>query len=163
MKTNSKQVYVNSTVNSPELHSHNRLYSERLKEHEPLLRRVIHIFGFNESECNGMLERKYQKIENTFYPDAKMELLKQIVHECIFKVSCRMFIQKEASSIVTAHAFGNCSLSPGLLRSPLSLGTVYVLFHVIGLSEKEIAHALNIDLFQVKDRLARAVLKIRHT
>ena len=65
-----------------------------------------------------------------------------------------MFKEKDSDGIYLNEQ--NYLLPQQLFKMPLSFRSVYILFSLIGFSEKDIAIILNIDTIKVRERLARA-------
>lgn len=133
-----------------------------VKSYDSLLHQIAENFGFRGNEAAELVKQACRQIRNDnsmqSLTGTKMQLSKAMVHLCVFKLSCKMFSQKEQvihrfADVISA----NPHLETMLLKMPLSYRVVYILFQVIGFTKKEIAEMLNSNLVQVTERLEKAM------
>jgi hypothetical protein len=132
-------------------------------EYESILYQIPISFGMNSDDSNELVNQMYLKAGRKYsvvYQD-RLELTKRIVHQCVFKISCKIFSQEQQLA-----GFEYENINPysnkisRLLKIPLSFSVVYILYHVIGFNETEVAYILNIDSIQVKERLGSAMRRM---
>ena len=137
--------------------------SFNVKQYEPMLYQIANAFGFGARESTEFVEQAYLKINrksSSFHRATRIEVAKQVMHQCVYKISCGIFSQKTPATSFPGDAVRlNYNVSAQLSKMPLSFRTVYILFQV-GCSEEEIAYMLNINTIQVKERLRRAAMII---
>jgi len=126
-----------------------------IEEHEPLLHKIASSFGLIDSETIDLVQQAYS-YSKAYCADSqndtslKIRLSKFMVHQCIFKISSRLFSQNADAG------------KTGVTDMPLSFRSVFILHHIIGFDEYEIAEILNTNLLQVKQRLSKALLFINN-
>ena len=120
------------------------------KKYESLLYRIANSLGFYDREAMQLVEETYRRNaqfnEEVYQSGARIALTRTLVRQCIFRISSTIFSKP---TLVT----------PG--RVPLSFQTVYILFHMFGFDEREIAQILNVNALLVKERLGRAAQLIK--
>jgi hypothetical protein len=79
----------------------------------------------------------------------KMYLSRLMVQKCVFTIS---------ACICGQTRFDNSQNNPYLPDIPLSFWAVYALYTIIGFTEVEIAHILNITVIITRERLNKAII-----
>ncbi|TKK66692.1 hypothetical protein FC093_16795 [Ilyomonas limi] len=126
-----------------------------IKEYEPLLYKIASSFGFIDNETMDLVQQVCSCF-NVYCTNPqngtslKIRLSKFMVHQCIFKISSQLFSQNVDAEKLSA------------TDMPLSFRSVFILHHIIGFDEYEIAEILNTNLLQVKHRLSKALLFINN-
>jgi hypothetical protein len=133
-------------------------------QYDPMLLQIVHAFGFTAKEYAQLLEQQFLKNDSKnfqCYEQNRVEQAKRLVRQCVYKISSRIFNQSESATSFSGEGMPfNSNLTAQLVKIPITFRTVYILFHIIGFNEKELAYILNISIVQVRERLARAAAMI---
>lgn len=122
-----------------------------------LLNQIGNNFGFSMAESKELTASVFEENGTDHY---KLELARRMVYQCVHKISSRIFCESSPAAFCEEGIPVYHPQSMQLSKMPLSFRAVYILFHVIGFSENEIAYILNINTYQVKERLGKAASKI---
>ena len=122
-----------------------------------LLNQIGNNFGFSIAESNELAVSVFEENGTAEY---ELELARRMVYQCVHKISSRIFCESTPAAFSEEGVPVYHPKSIQLSKIPLSFRAVYILFHVIGFSENEIAYILNINTCQVKERLGKAATKI---
>ncbi len=122
-----------------------------------LLNEIGNNFGFSMAESKELAASVFEENGNDRY---QLELARRMVYQCVHKISSRIFCESTPAAYCDEGVPAYHPQSRQLSKMPLSFRAVYILFHVTGFSENEIAYILNISTYQVKERLGKAAIKI---
>jgi hypothetical protein len=130
------------------------------RKYESLLYRIANSLGFDDKQAIQMIEETYLKSAQfnavVDRNEDRIGLTKILVRQCVFKIGSMMFSKTGTMESFDGYINSlDCIIPSKTGKVPLSLQTVYILFHVIGFNEKEIAHILNANTIQIRERLAR--------
>jgi hypothetical protein len=128
-------------------------------EYRPMLYQIASSFGFNEKDCNALVEETclHPGKEGSFIHGDRLALAKRLVRQCVYLISLGICNQRtQDTSLTMADDILNRKLHSLTLKLPLSYRAVYILFQFAHFKEQEIAYILNISVFQVRNRLTTA-------
>jgi DNA-directed RNA polymerase specialized sigma24 family protein len=135
------------------------LVESNWEAYRTLLYTIATSFGLRDKEAVEMVNEVIssavrEHVERGEGWTLKLWLSKCLVHNCVFRISSRMFSQPANGPANTTDNF----LRPSALaKIPFSFRAVYILFTLIGFTEPEVGQLLNITPIQVRERMARAV------
>jgi DNA-directed RNA polymerase specialized sigma24 family protein len=145
---------------------------EKIKKHESLLHKIALCFGFSQLEAWELVQQvclqayKNYTNEKICFP-LRVSLTKDIVHQCIFKISRQLFSQyniDEAEIKLNVLNDHSAYISPGrfyLQKMPLRYRAIYILSIMFPFNEIEVAEILNITPSKVKERLQKTLAFIK--
>jgi hypothetical protein len=142
--------------------------AEKFKACEPLLHKIILSFGFYDNESRYLIDQVYACAHSNYgceenNQSVRIGLVKMVVHQCIYKISSRLFSQVNSNmekkidkDLTHSFAYNNTNTFK-LQQMPLSIRAVFILKNNLGFSENEIAIILNISTHKVKERFNKAI------
>jgi hypothetical protein len=138
---------------------------DRPEQYKTLLRAIAISLGLSESESNQIISDACMLADNTYDIEKddvplKIWLTKIVVHRCIFKISNQIFSHQEkiVKSVWSVHAN---LISFRVPQIPLTFKTIYILMHGLGFTETDAAHILNINQLEVRERLRKAMKRVK--